>query len=123
MDEYPLNRSEPDTSVNAGRPGRIYFSECLVRDHGRAKVRDGDFSRRWIAHGWPTRRRGPAKSHFRDCPTGYKGGKRAETKRLGLQSKPAERRRSSVTPGLGPVYTRPKRGPFSGVSPHIQIGR
>ena len=24
MDEYPLNRSEPDTSVNAGRQGRIY---------------------------------------------------------------------------------------------------
>ena len=47
------------------------------------------------------------------------GGKRAETKRLGLQLKPAERRRSSVTPGLGPVYTRPKRGPFSGVFPHI----
>jgi hypothetical protein len=24
MDEYPLNRSEPDTSVNAGRQGTIY---------------------------------------------------------------------------------------------------
>jgi hypothetical protein len=63
-------QSARKTLVNAARPGRIYFSECLVRDHGRAKVRDGDFSRRWIAHGWPTRRRGPAKSHFRDCPPG-----------------------------------------------------
>jgi hypothetical protein len=27
MDEYPLNRSEPDTSVNAGRPGRSYFPQ------------------------------------------------------------------------------------------------
>jgi hypothetical protein len=27
MDEYPVNRSEPDTSVNAGRPGRSYFPQ------------------------------------------------------------------------------------------------
>ena len=27
MDEYPLNRSEPDTSVNAGRQGRSNFPE------------------------------------------------------------------------------------------------
>jgi hypothetical protein len=31
MDEYPVNRSEPDTSVNAGRPGRRHrdLLSCL----------------------------------------------------------------------------------------------
>jgi len=30
MDEYPVNHSEPDTSVNAGRPGRSYFPQRRI---------------------------------------------------------------------------------------------
>jgi hypothetical protein len=30
MDEYPVNRSEPDTSVNAGRQGRGYFPQGRI---------------------------------------------------------------------------------------------
>jgi hypothetical protein len=35
MDEYPLNRSEPDTSVNAGRRGRTYLDQRAFRDNFR----------------------------------------------------------------------------------------
>src|ERR1035438_8393115 len=35
-------------SVNTWRPGRTWRSECLVRDHCWAKVRDGDDTSEWI---------------------------------------------------------------------------
>src|SRR2546426_199950 len=54
----PRDSSGVDTSVNAGRLGRTWRSECLVRDHGWAKVRDGDDTDGWIPSEVPT----PSKS-------------------------------------------------------------
>jgi len=108
-------QSARKTLVNAARPGRIYFSECLVRDTAGPKSGTATSRAGGLLTGGRRGGRGRQKATSVTVRQA-KRGERAETTRLGLQSKPAERRRSSVTPGLGPVYTRPKRGRFPGYS-------